>query len=52
MSILISFTPVIAARKEVIKKAETGETSENNKNSENRDKDKNSKINFIRVLCI
>lgn len=52
MSILISFTPVIAARKEVFKKAETGGTGENNKNSENRDKDKNSKTNLIRVLCI
>lgn len=49
MSVLVTSTPVITARKKASKNVETSETreiDENDENSNNRDKDENLETNF------
>ena len=52
VSIVATFTPVIATRKEALgaKDAKTGGIGENGKNDKNGDED--SKINLVQISCI
>lgn len=61
MSVLVTSTPIIIAKKEVTRNAGTGETgkdgetdknSKNSKNDKNKEKNKNLKINFVQILYI